>query len=118
MVKKGDTILFISEIKSEYMDPLLVQRTNSQRDAKSNSVNSYKGKTGVLQNQINSLQKERELKLSQAKNKLKQSKLKATSDSINFEATKGNLKVAESQYNRTATPVSYTHLTLPTICSV
>lgn len=103
LVKKGDTILFISEIKSEYMDPLLVQRTNSQRDAKSNSVNSYKGKTGVLQNQISSLQRERELKLSQAKNKLKQANLKVLSDSINFEATKGNLVIAETQYNRTLT---------------
>lgn len=103
LVKKGDTILFISEIKSEYMDPLLVQRTNSQRDAKNNSVNSYKGKTSVLQNQIGSLQRERKLKLSQAKNKLKQTRLKVLSDSINFEATKKNLIIAESQYNRTAT---------------
>ena len=103
LVKKGDTILFISEIKNEYMDPLLVERTNSQRDAKSNSVNSYKGKTKVLQNQINSLQKERKLKLSQAENKLKQAKLKVVSDSINFEAVKRNLIVAESQYKRTET---------------
>ena len=103
LVKKGDTILFISEIKSEYMDPLLVQRTNSQRDAKSNSVNSYKGKTSVLQNQIGALQKERQLKLNQTKNKLKQARLKVLSDSINFEATKRNLTIAESQYNRTET---------------
>ena len=37
-VKKGDTILFISEIKTEYQDPQLVTRTNEQRDAKSRSV--------------------------------------------------------------------------------
>jgi len=103
LVKKGDTILFISEIKSEYLDPLLIERTNSQKDVKTRSVASYKGKTEVLQNQINSLQTERSLKLNQAKNKLKQSKLKAKSDSINFEAIKSNLIVVESQFNRTQT---------------
>ena len=34
-VRKGDTILEISEIKSEYFDPLLVERTGDQIDAKS-----------------------------------------------------------------------------------
>ena len=33
-VKKGDTLLQIEEIKSEYFDPNLVQRTSQQRDAK------------------------------------------------------------------------------------
>jgi multidrug efflux pump subunit AcrA (membrane-fusion protein) len=32
---KGDTILFISEIKEDYMDPNLVQNTKNQLDAKS-----------------------------------------------------------------------------------
>ena len=40
LVKKGDTILHISEIKNEYLDPRLVERTNSQRDVKSKSVDS------------------------------------------------------------------------------
>jgi hypothetical protein len=33
-VKKGDTILQISEIKDEYFDPLLVERTEQQMSAK------------------------------------------------------------------------------------
>ena len=44
-VAKGDTIMQISEIKSEYFDPNLVERTAQQRDAKAQSVGSYGGKS-------------------------------------------------------------------------
>lgn len=102
-VKKGDTILFISEIKNEYFDPQLVERTGMQIDAKEMAVTSYKGKVNSLNNQINALVNERGLKMEQARNKLLQSKLKVKSDSIDLEAAKTNLKIAETQYNRTVT---------------
>jgi hypothetical protein len=51
-VKKGDTILFISEIKEDYMDPNLVQNTKNQLDAKSQALNSYTSKYGALEDQI------------------------------------------------------------------
>ena len=38
-VKKGDTIMQISEVKSDYFDPNLVQRTGQQRDAKAFLLN-------------------------------------------------------------------------------
>lgn len=100
-VKKGDTILFISEIKNEYFDPNLVTRTNQQIKAKNSSVLSYSEKVNALNNQIAALSNERELKYKQAQNKLLQSKLKAKSDSIDFEAAKTNLSIAEKQFNRT-----------------
>ncbi len=103
LVQKGDTILFISEIKTEYQDPRLVERTNQQRDAKNRSVVSYKDKINALEKQASALQRELGLKLSQAKNKLKQSKFKVQSDSIDLEAAKTNLQIAERQYNRTIT---------------
>ena len=102
-VKKGDTILHISEIKNEYQDPLLVERTNEQRQAKSRSVTSYQGKIKALKNQASALISERKLKLSQAENKLKQSLFKVKSDSIDLKAAKTNLNIAERQYNRTVT---------------
>ena len=71
-VKKGDTILHISEIKTEYQDPQLVERTKRQRDAKNNSVLSYQQKVIALENQLKAIDNERQLKLSQAKNKLQQ----------------------------------------------
>jgi multidrug resistance efflux pump len=99
-VQKGDTILRISEIKSEYFDDRLIERTNEQINAKTSSVGAYAFKVAALDRQIVALQEERALKLQQAKNKLLQSKLKVQSDSIAFEAAKTNLKIAQSQYNR------------------
>ena len=99
-VNKGDTILFISEIKNEYFDPDLVARTGQQIKAKSASVTSYGGKVQALRNQIGAVSRERGLKLEQAKNKLLQSKLKVQSDSIDLEAAKTNITIAERQYER------------------
>ena len=99
-VAKGDTILFISEIKNDYLDPRLVERTLAQRDAKSGSVVSYGDKVKALSSQIRALSTERGLKIQQAKNKLKQDRLKVISDSIDFEAIKNNTKIAETQYKR------------------
>ncbi|MEW7292390.1 HlyD family secretion protein [Aquimarina sp. 2304DJ70-9] len=99
-VKKGDTILFISEVKNEYFDPNLIARTDQQIQAKSMSVTSYEGKVKALENQAKALLNERSLKLQQATNKLLQSRLKVQSDSINFEAAKTNIRIAERQYDR------------------
>ncbi len=99
-VKKGDTILFISEIKNEYFDPNLVARTGQQIKAKTASVTSYEGKVKALGNQISALSNERGLKLQQAKNKLLQANLKVQSDSIDLEAAKTNISIAQRQYDR------------------
>jgi len=101
LVKKGDTILFISEIKNEYQDPQLIARTALQRDAKSKSVVSYQEKIKALNNQVKALSNERNLKLSQARNKLAQSHLKVKSDSIDLVAEKINFNIAQKQYDRT-----------------
>ncbi|MBT8223548.1 MAG: HlyD family secretion protein, partial [Eudoraea sp.] len=99
-VKKGDTILHISEIKNEYFDPRLVERTGQQIRAKSLSVNSYQEKVKALNNQVTALIEERGLKLEQSRNKLLQAKLKVQSDSIDLEAAKTNISIAERQYDR------------------
>jgi multidrug efflux pump subunit AcrA (membrane-fusion protein) len=99
-VKKGDTILFISEIKEDYLDPNLVQNTKNQMDAKKQSEASYTGKVGALDNQISAIENERGLKFQQAQNKIKQSLLKVKSDSMDLEATKTQLKIAKTQFNR------------------
>lgn len=102
-VKAGDTILRISEVKSDYFDDRLVERTNDQIQAKSSSVTAYSGKVGALNRQISALENERQLKLQQTQNKLLQSKLKVKSDSIDLEAAKTNLKIAETQLTREQT---------------
>jgi multidrug resistance efflux pump len=99
-VKKGDTILFISEIKNEYFDPNLIERTGNQIKSKSMAVTSYQGKVKALNSQVYALNRERQLKLEQARNKLLQANLKVQSDSIDLEAAKTNLNIALRQFGR------------------
>jgi multidrug resistance efflux pump len=100
LVSKGDTILKISEIKSDYFDTQLVERTNQQIQAKSASVDAYKDKVKAKASQVKALQYEQILKNKQAQNKLKQAQLKVQSDSIEFEALKVNFNIAKTQFDR------------------
>jgi adhesin transport system membrane fusion protein len=102
-VRKGDTIMQIAEVKSEYFDPNLVQRTEQQRDAKSFAVQSYEQKVKAQEVSISALIEERKLKLEQARNKLLQSKLKVEADSIDLEAFKTNYTIAQTKYLRADT---------------
>lgn len=102
-VKQGDTILRISEIKSEYFDDKLVERTNQQITAKTSSVDAYQSKVGALNRQVSAILNEQQLKIQQTKNKLTQAYLKVKSDSIDLEAAKTNINIAEKQFNRIQT---------------
>lgn len=100
-VKKGDTIVHLAEVKSEYMDPNLIQRTESQMRAKESSADSYMVKVKALDSQIDALIDSRIAKLAQANNKIKQGKLKVISDSMDYQANAKQLEIAVKQYNRT-----------------
>ncbi|MEX2484254.1 MAG: HlyD family efflux transporter periplasmic adaptor subunit [Brumimicrobium sp.] len=99
-VEKGDTILKISEVQSNYFDPNLLTRTKQQVDAKENTVLAYKSKVNALNSQISALEKMLSLRLEQAQNKLEQAKLKVISDSIDYEAFKINQEIAKQQLDR------------------
>ncbi|MET3025584.1 HlyD family efflux transporter periplasmic adaptor subunit [Flavobacterium sp. UW10123] len=99
-VKKGDTILYISEIKEDYLDPNLVDNTKQQVDAKKMAVESYGDKVNSLDVQAQSLNTERQLKLQQAQNKIRQSQLKIKSDSMDLVAVKTQLRIAKTQFDR------------------
>lgn len=99
-VKKGDTVLFISEIKDDYFDPELLSRTEEQIKAKELTVNSYMEKVKALDSQIDALIKTKKLKLEQAKNKVLQARLKIQSDSIDTEAALTSLSIAKAQFER------------------
>lgn len=99
-VRKGDTILFISETKEDYLDPNLIENTHGQLKAKEMAGKSYGGKVSSLSAQIAAIQNERELKLKQAKNKIRQSLLRVKSDSIDLVAARTQAKIATTQFNR------------------
>lgn len=100
-VKKGDTILFISEIKENYLDPQLLDRTKEQLTSKEQSVQSYMNKVKSLDDQIDALIQTSKIKLEQTKNKYEQAKLKVTADSIDYVAAKINYDIANKQFKRT-----------------
>lgn len=100
LVTKGDTILHISEMKTEYLDPDLVNKTRNQANAKMASKDAYVDKGKALDQQIAALYRNRTLKLQQAQNYLEQSALKQRSDSIDYQTSLMNLDIAEKQFAR------------------
>lgn len=99
-VKKGDTILYISEIKEDYFDPNLIARTKDQLKNKELSVTSYTDKIKSLDNRVDALLDNGQLQLQQAKIKLQQAELKVRADSIEYYTAIENNKIAEDQYKR------------------
>ena len=99
-VRKGDTLLQVSETKDEYFDPSLLVRTASQVKAKESAVNSYMEKVKALDARIDAMVENNRLKLQQARNKLMQSKLKVQSDSIDLMSYNTNYQIAVQQYER------------------
>ncbi len=99
-VEKGDTILFISEIKDKYLDPNLLARTQQQISAKELSVRSYAEKVNALENQVQALKATRDLKIEQAQNYQRQSELKVVSDSIDYDVARKNYEIAQAQFGR------------------
>jgi len=82
------------------MDPNLVENTKNQINAKKQSLQSYGSKVNTLSNQIQAIETEKRLKIEQGQNKIKQSLLKIKSDSVDLVAVKTQLKIANTQYNR------------------
>ena len=102
-VQKGDTILYISEIKEDYLDPNLMENTKNQMEAKKMAQESYGGKVTSLSAQIAAIENEKKLKLQQAKNKIRQAALKVKSDSMDLIAVRTQVKIATTQFNRSIT---------------
>lgn len=99
-VQKGDTILLLSEIKEDYLDPNLLMRTGEQIEAKKSSVHYYHNKIGATESQISALQNSLKAKINQLQNKLQQNQMKIMSDSMDMAAAENDLKIASLQYNR------------------
>lgn len=99
-VKKGDTLVVISEIKDDYMDDQLLERTKNQLELKRNVVDVYGDKEAAQGRQLEAMREQQTLKLEQAKIKAQQGKLKVQNDSIALRAAIVDLKTAELRYDR------------------
>jgi multidrug efflux pump subunit AcrA (membrane-fusion protein) len=99
-VKAGDTLVQLTEVKIEYLDPQLLQRTKEQLASKELSVEYYKSKVGVGDQQIGAINSGLQLKLSQLRNKLEQLQLKVQADSAEAAAANNDLAIGTKQFNR------------------
>lgn len=84
LVQKGDTILFLSEIKADYLDPDLIPRTQQQVNAKEGAIGSYQDKVKALEAQIANMQSQLALKQQQLQRKLEQGRFKIAADSADL----------------------------------
>jgi multidrug efflux pump subunit AcrA (membrane-fusion protein) len=91
VVKKGDTILQISEIKDDYLDPLLVKKGVREY---------YNAKISTTENQIAAITAAKDLKLNQIKIKIAQLQNKLKAEQAELTAVNNELKIAQDQLNR------------------
>ena len=93
IVKAGDTIAQLAEIKDNYLDPELLNRTKEQINAKKSSVSFYGDKVAAADAQITAMQQVLILKM-------KQLSLKAVADSFEAVSATNDLEIAEAQFRR------------------
>lgn len=99
-VKQGDTLVEITEIKDDYLDPQLLKRTEEQITAKQQAVQSYRSKVNAASQQIDALYSGRTLKLSEIDNKINQQLMKIKSDSMDVLAANNDFSIKSKQFAR------------------
>lgn len=99
-VNKGDTIIELADIKDDYLDPDLVQRTKEQLSAKQEKITFYNNKIGNTEQQVSALKEMLELKLNSLQNKIEQTKRKLLSDSAELQAATLDNEIAQQQIER------------------
>jgi multidrug efflux pump subunit AcrA (membrane-fusion protein) len=99
-VKKGDTLVKISEIKAEYLDPKLINRTQEQLDAKKNSMAYYEQKVAATASQIENLKTSKRLKREQLTNKVSQINQKLIGEKAELEANINEYNLVKDQFDR------------------
>lgn len=101
-VRKGDTIVTISEVKEKYFDPLLLKRMQEQIEAKESSLEAKIKKASALTRQIKALREGMALKVEQAKAKLQAEEVRYQNAENQFQRNKklyeaGNIPLTKFQ---------------------
>jgi multidrug efflux pump subunit AcrA (membrane-fusion protein) len=99
-VKRGDTILELADIKDDYLDVNLINRTKEQLVSKEQKKIFYQEKINAIQNQVGAIENSRDLKISAYQNKIEQYKRKILSDSSELVAAEVEYKIADDQFKR------------------
>jgi multidrug resistance efflux pump len=88
------------DIKDDYLDPQLLQRTEEQLKAKQQKIVFYNDKITATQSQVAALEQSRDLKLNSLENKMEQTRRKLLSDSAEVVAAEIDFNIAVQQLNR------------------
>lgn len=119
-VKRGDTIVSISEVKEKYFDPQLLTRMDEQIRAKESSVSSKNEKAQALRRQITALRQGLDNKIQQAKAKLEAERIRYKNAESLYDRNKklyeaGNIpltKYQDIEYKFQAAQADYTNATI------
>lgn len=99
-VQKGDTILQLAEIKDQYLDPQLLNRTKDQLEASERSVSFYEDKANAADRQVRALEEALTLKMDQLQIKMQQQALRIERDSVGLAAANNEWEIAVRQWRR------------------
>ena len=99
-VRKGDTLLTISEINSEYFDPNLPERLREQLVAKRGNVTANAARVVAAGQQIDALQAGLQVQLAAAANRVEQARNTVTIDQADLVAVTNFFETAKSRLAR------------------
>lgn len=99
-VQEGDIILQLEESKEEYLDPLLLQRTSEQIQAKGQSERNYEGKAGASAQQVRALEAAKNAKIRELDIKSNQQSLKVRSLQAKLKAQSTKMDISQKQQLR------------------
>jgi multidrug resistance efflux pump len=96
-IEAGDTILQLGEVKAEYLDPQLLNRTKEQIIAKQQTIDAYKNKASTAVTQAEALEEGLVLKLKALENKIEQQQLKIKTEEADKVAADNELNAYQRQ---------------------
>ncbi|MBU6119833.1 HlyD family secretion protein [Hymenobacter siberiensis] len=100
LVRKGDTLLTISEIKDEYFDPNLPERLSEQLAAKRGNVAANTAKINATNQQLAALRTTLEVQLSSARNRVEQAENTLASDRADLVAVQNFYQTSQARLVR------------------
>lgn len=109
-VKKGDSIVRISEIKEDYLNPNVLPLTQQQQNAKENAIAEKLNKAAALEVQITQLEQQRDFKLQQTRNKVLQYQAEVRQATLEDSVARDQLRRRERLFRDTLGLVSVNDL--------
>jgi multidrug resistance efflux pump len=99
-VRRGDTLLQLGEVKDDYLDPQIIERTQQQIQQNDDKARFYDSKIGATEIQITTLGQQRDLKLQSLQNKRIQIDRKIAAKKAELDAAKVDERQSKEQIER------------------